>query len=213
MSKQWFRFYPGDYLRDTQLLTPEEHGCYMLMIMHYYSTGKPLPADRFVLSKIFKVSPQKTCKILSTISQLFVKKDGCFYHPKIERELKKSKEIQRVKSEAALKRWHAHADAYGDAIPEPEPEPYKEKKNTKKKKSTNGVFKPPSIDEVKDRCEHMGYSVSPEYFHAFYESKGWMVGRNKMKSWTSALAGWEARNKQEKPAEDDFSDYTRGNFV
>ena len=51
MSKQWFRFYPGDYLRDTQLLTPEEHGCYMLMIMHYYSTGKPLPADRFVLSK------------------------------------------------------------------------------------------------------------------------------------------------------------------
>ena len=83
MSKQWFRFYPGDYLRDTQLLTPEEHGCYMLMIMHYYSTGKPLPADRFVLSKIFKVSPQKTCKILSTISQLFVKKDGfdrAFFH-------------------------------------------------------------------------------------------------------------------------------------
>ena len=33
-------------------------------------------------------------------------------------------------------------------------------------------------------------------FVSFYESKGWMVGRNKMKSWKAAAAGWLARDRQ-----------------
>lgn len=31
-------------------------------------------------------------------------------------------------------------------------------------------------------------------FVAFYESKGWLVGKNKMKSWKSAIVTWEKRN-------------------
>lgn len=34
-------------------------------------------------------------------------------------------------------------------------------------------------------------------FVSFYESKGWMVGRNKMKSWKAAVAGWLARDRQD----------------
>ena len=58
-------------------------------------------------------------------------------------------------------------------------------------------FSPPSLDEVRDEVERLGYDVDPERFIAHYESNGWRVGPNKMKSWKSALVTWHKRQKEE----------------
>ena len=58
-------------------------------------------------------------------------------------------------------------------------------------------FSPPSLDEVRDEVERLGYAVDPERFIAHYESNGWRVGPNKMKSWKSALVTWHKRQKGE----------------
>ena len=58
-------------------------------------------------------------------------------------------------------------------------------------------FSPPSLDEVRDEIERAGYEVDPERFIAHYESNGWRVGPNKMKSWKSALVTWHKRQKEE----------------
>ena len=58
-------------------------------------------------------------------------------------------------------------------------------------------FSPPSLDEVRDEVERLGYAVDPERFIAHYESNGWHVGPNKMKSWKSALVTWHKRQKEE----------------
>ena len=58
-------------------------------------------------------------------------------------------------------------------------------------------FSPPSLDEVRDEVERLGYAVDPEMFIAHYESNGWRVGPNKMKSWKSALVTWHKRQKEE----------------
>ena len=58
-------------------------------------------------------------------------------------------------------------------------------------------FSPPSLDEVRDEVERLGYAVDPERFIAHYESNGWRVGPNKMKSWKSALVTWHKRQKEE----------------
>ena len=63
------------------------------------------------------------------------------------------------------------------------------KENTKRKK-----FIPPTVDEVKEYIDSVGSQVDAESFVAFYESKGWMVGKNKMKSWKAAIVTWEKRN-------------------
>jgi len=39
----YFKFWIGDYQRDTGALSPLEHGIYVLMLVHYYGTEKPLP--------------------------------------------------------------------------------------------------------------------------------------------------------------------------
>ena len=36
--------------------------------------------------------------------------------------------------------------------------------------------------------------MDAEKFFDFYESKGWMIGKNKMKNWKAALRTWEKQN-------------------
>jgi len=66
--------------------------------------------------------------------------------------------------------------------------------NTVKEK--RGRFTPPTITEIRAFIVEKHLSCEAEGFFNYYESNGWMVGRNKMKSWTHALHGWNARQPQ-----------------
>ena len=55
-------------------------------------------------------------------------------------------------------------------------------------------FSPPSLLEVQDYITEKKYGVNAHSFWNFYESKNWMVGKNKMKDWAKAISGWESRN-------------------
>lgn len=57
-------------------------------------------------------------------------------------------------------------------------------------------FTPPTLEEVRAYCAERGSNVDPERFIDFYSSKGWMVGKNKMKDWKAAIRGWESRSGQ-----------------
>lgn len=72
---------------------------------------------------------------------------------------------------------------------------YNNKKESKEK-SRKAPFHPPSIEEVSSYVQEKGYSVDAEQFVNFYESKGWMVGKNKMSNWHAAIATWQKRDKQ-----------------
>lgn len=57
-------------------------------------------------------------------------------------------------------------------------------------------FVPPTIEMVRAYCREKGYHVDPEIFMAYYDSKGWVVGKGPMKSWTRAVAYWEHLDKK-----------------
>ena len=67
--------------------------------------------------------------------------------------------------------------------------------NNRDKAETAKRFAPPYIDEVQSYISEKGYSVDAESFVAFYTSKNWFVGKNKMKDWHAAVVTWEKRNK------------------
>lgn len=74
-------------------------------------------------------------------------------------------------------------------------------KNHTYKKGNNGenekkIFIPPSVEEVRAYCFERGNGIDAESFVSFYESKGWMVGKNKMKDWKAAIRTWERNTKQ-----------------
>ncbi|WP_337803124.1 hypothetical protein [Megasphaera sp.] len=56
-------------------------------------------------------------------------------------------------------------------------------------------FVKPTLDDVQAYCQERQNHVDPESFIDFYESKGWYVGKNKMKDWKAAVRTWERRNK------------------
>ena len=55
-------------------------------------------------------------------------------------------------------------------------------------------FVPPTQEEVSAYCKERANNINPAKFIAFYESKGWMVGKNKMKDWKAAIRNWEQRD-------------------
>lgn len=71
-------------------------------------------------------------------------------------------------------------------------------------------FTPPTVDEVAAYCKERGNKVDAEQFIAFYSSKGWMVGKNKMKDWKAAVITWERREVKPKGNAENFlhRDYT-----
>lgn len=64
----------------------------------------------------------------------------------------------------------------------------------KDNKQKNKTFFIPSLEEIKKYCEERNNNINAEQFFDFYESKGWFVGRNKMKDWKAAIRTWEKRN-------------------
>jgi len=53
------------------------------------------------------------------------------------------------------------------------------------------AFKPPTPEEVRAYCRERGNRVDAERFCDFYASKGWVVGKAKMKDWRAAVRNWE----------------------
>ena len=52
-------------------------------------------------------------------------------------------------------------------------------------------FIAPTPDDVILYCQERKNNVDAQKFFDFYESKGWMVGKNKMKDWKAAVRTWE----------------------
>ena len=57
------------------------------------------------------------------------------------------------------------------------------------------LFKKPKLDEVKNYCILRKNNIDAEAFIDFYESKNFMIGKNKMKDWKAAVRTWERREK------------------
>lgn len=65
----------------------------------------------------------------------------------------------------------------------------KNDKNVKNERNINTI--PPTLEEVTQYCNERHNNVDPQTFMDFYESKGWMVGKNKMKDWKACVRTWE----------------------
>ena len=62
-------------------------------------------------------------------------------------------------------------------------------------------FVKPSIEEVAAYAASLQYkNFNVQRFYAYYESNGWRVGKNPMKSWKGAVVNWHQREQEIGPA-------------
>lgn len=57
-------------------------------------------------------------------------------------------------------------------------------------------FKKPKIEQIRDYCNERSNNVDPEAFFNYYESKGWLIGKTKMKDYKAAIRTWELRESK-----------------
>ena len=55
---------------------------------------------------------------------------------------------------------------------------------------------PPSLEEVSEYCIERKNGIDPERFIDYYSSRGWMLGKAKMKDWRAAVRTWEKNEKE-----------------
>ena len=59
-------------------------------------------------------------------------------------------------------------------------------------------FVKPTLEEVKAYCEERNNNVDPEKWMSYYESNGFMVGKNHMKDWKACIRTWERNSNSTK---------------
>lgn len=88
-------------------------------------------------------------------------------------------------------------------IPDNKTDNKTDNKKEKERKETQKRFRPPTVEEVENYCRERRAKgkinhVDAEQFCAFYASKNWYVGKNKMSDWKQCVITWEKRDVKNK---------------
>ena len=99
MADQYYPFFPGDYLRDTQDLSLTEHGAYLILLSHYYC-HEGLPSSKSRLYRICKALTDEEKEAIDTVRERYFKDDGNgnLINKRAEKEIKKRKEFLEEQS-------------------------------------------------------------------------------------------------------------------
>lgn len=116
----WMPLWIGAYLADTQHLTRDEHGGYLLLIMAYWRSSAPLPDDDKRLAAIVRATPKEWKGLRPVLAEFFEVVDGVWRHKRIEAELQASRDKKTKASSkaqaAAQARWgNAGSSSPGNA--------------------------------------------------------------------------------------------------
>lgn len=105
----WMPLWIGAYLADTQHLTRDEHGGYLLLLMAYWRARAALPDDDKRLAAIVKASPAEWKRLRPTMAEFFTVRDAAWWHKRVEAEIvdadtRKAGAVSKAQA-AAEARW------------------------------------------------------------------------------------------------------------
>jgi uncharacterized protein YdaU (DUF1376 family) len=114
----YYRRFPGDYLRDTAHLTLEQHGAYNLLLDHLYATEKPIPSFEAALRIchiVTRMRPGRSTSgqklVKDMLTNFFIETPAGFTHKRFEEELSYSEARSNCARQSAEARWKRDANA------------------------------------------------------------------------------------------------------
>ncbi|MCM1543673.1 MAG: DUF4373 domain-containing protein [Ruminococcus sp.] len=184
-------------------------GAFWCIIEQLYEQGGAMPLKS---CKSIAFALHIDCKVVESIVNdfgLFGNDGETFWSESVNKRMAKRTAITEKRKAAAASRWQSLPDMQMQSesianVVQPESKiKEKKEKETSSNDDGNGAkpqsrFVPPTLEQVKAYILEKGYSMDGERFIDFYESKGWMVGKNKMKDWKAAVRNW-AREESQRP--------------
>ena len=203
-------FYPwhiGDYKSHTDHLTPKEDICYRRILDHYYLHESPIPNDIPAVARHIKMRDSE--EVIKSILSEFFELRGEYWH-----STRADKEIAAytLKSEKAKRsiacRWantnvlRTNNERNTTLVYEGITTNTNTNTNIVKAKTTRKKFVKPEPQEVTDYAKSIGFELDGEHFVAYYQTRGWKVGKDLMVDWKSAVVTWKRNNKDSVPTID-----------
>lgn len=150
----WMPIYWGDYAKATAHLSAAQHGAYLMLLKHYWSTGGPLPDDDGALWRIACAdSPAHWRKLRPTVLAFFRTEEGTLRHARVERELEKARAYIAAQTARGLKGGRPRkAEAFprdtpGESTsPSPSPSRVESLETGRKADAISADFKPNDAD-------------------------------------------------------------------
>ncbi len=133
--------------------------------------------------------------------ELLQKKDGFIYSESLLRRMEIVDSTSEKRRKASEKRWsnanEMQLESKCNANEMQLESKGKEKKvnEIKEKEIKIQHIIPPKSEWVRVFCEERKNGITADEFIDFYESKGWLIGKTKMKDWQAAIRTWEKNRK------------------
>ena len=159
-------------------------------------------ANMPALARRYNTSAEKVRTVVYNYELFTVKEDKIFFSESLNRRMLVFNENRAKRSAAGrlgmARRWgdnnvitpllQSNSTVITSKVKES-----KVKESLEKVATKRTAFVAPSLQEVKDYISEKGYTVDAQRFIDFYEAKGWMIGKNKMKDWRAAVRTWMRR--------------------
>jgi uncharacterized protein YdaU (DUF1376 family) len=205
----YYKFNIADWSLSTAHLSLEEEAIYFRLINHYYDTESPIPTETQSVFRRLRMG-NKDELALAILGEFFELTEKGWAHSRCEKDLKDYRKTAkknkangakggRPKKDAA----HRETQEKPTGLPDesqnnPNHKPLTTNHKPLTKESRASRFTPPALTEVNGYFNEKGVPglagrSEAERFIDFYESKGWMVGKNKMKDWKAAVRNWLKR--------------------
>lgn len=186
-------FYPNDYIGGTMGMTFEEKGAYMELLVMQFNRGH---MGGHMIG-------QAVGHLWDKIQDKFIQdENGLWYNARFEQEIIKRKKytesrrnnISGVNQYSEKQKKDNNKDDIKVGHMTSHMENENEDENINKNKGAS-KFKIPTILEISEYCKERNNKVDAERFFDYYQSKGWLVGKTKMKDWKASVRTWE-KNEQ-----------------
>ena len=184
----YYAFNIGDYVSHTRHLTLLEDLAYRRLLDLYYLHEQPLSECSTTVARLIGMR-DNVDEVAAVLTEFFEHVSGVGYvNPRADDEIVKYKNKQNQRSMAGKASAERRLNARSTNVQlTKNQEPRTNKQEVRR-------FTPPSISDVADYVNEKKYSVNPASFIDYYESNGWMVGRNKMKDWKAAVRNWASKD-------------------
>lgn len=142
----FMQLYIADYMGDTQHLTTEQHGAYLLLLMTMWRHGGRLPNDASKLARIARVSPRRWHLVAPEVMPFFIVDGSDITQKRLGEEYQKATSISEKRSVNGKAGGDAKAlknkeQAVANAIVLPE---HSQIPDTRTKKETPTALAPPT---------------------------------------------------------------------